>query len=86
MAPASRKDKSWPTFMATPFVAEHGDIALRLAGEPVELILLVAGQPPCDTPKALPNRKPREREPSREPSAPDVVLGHTVVTRLVARP
>ena len=57
-------------------VAEHGDVALGLAGEPVELLLLVAGQLPGDAPDALPHGEPGERQPSREPSTPDAVLRH----------
>ena len=46
-------------------------MALLLADpEPVELLLLVAGQLPGDVPEALPHRKPGEREPPREPPTP----------------
>ena len=58
-------------------VAEHGDVALRLAGEPVELLLLVAGQLPGDAPEALPHGEPGEGKPSRQPPAPDAVPSHT---------
>jgi hypothetical protein len=57
-------------------IAEHGDVTLRLSGEPVELLLLVAGHLPRDAPEALPNGEPGEAEPSREPSAPDAVVRH----------
>ena len=55
-------------------VAEHCDVALGLASEPVALPLLVAGQLAGDPSHALSHGEAGEGQTSRDPSAPDAIL------------